>query len=70
LVSVNIKFAEGLQTVKILVFACGTPAVTCNYPMLSQPKSAVHQQPDKLSWQIISEALLLFSGPVAFFASY
>jgi hypothetical protein len=38
--------------------------------MLSQPKSAVHQQPATLSWQIISGAPLLFSGPVAFFASY
>jgi hypothetical protein len=37
--------------------------------MLSQPKSAVHQQPAKLSWQIISGALPLFGGPVAFFAS-
>jgi len=39
--------------------------------MLSQPKSAVHQQPAKLSsCQIISGAPPLFSGPVAFFASY
>jgi hypothetical protein len=38
--------------------------------MLSQPKSAVHQQPAKLSWQIIYGAPPLFSGPVAFFASY
>jgi hypothetical protein len=38
--------------------------------MLSQPKSEVHQQPAKLSWQIISGAPLLFSGPVPFFASY
>jgi hypothetical protein len=37
--------------------------------MLSQPKSAAHQ-PAKQSWQIISGAPLLFSGPVAFFASY
>ncbi len=38
--------------------------------MLSLPKSAVHQQPAKLSWQIISGAPPLFNGPVAFFASY
>ncbi len=38
--------------------------------MLSQPKSAVHQQPAKLCWQIISSAPPLFNGPVAFFASY
>jgi hypothetical protein len=50
--------------------AGGTPAGTCNCPMLSQPKSAVHQHPAKLSWQIISGALLLFSGSVALFASY
>jgi hypothetical protein len=37
---------------------------------LSQPKSAVHQHPAKLSWQIISSALPLFSGSVAVFASY
>jgi hypothetical protein len=34
--------------------------------MSSQPKSAVHQQPAKLSWQIISVAPPLFSGPEAF----
>jgi hypothetical protein len=34
--------------------------------MLSQTKSAVHQQPAKLSWQIISGAPPLFSGPAAF----
>jgi hypothetical protein len=38
--------------------------------MLSQPKSAVHQLPAKLSWQIISGTPPLLSGPVAFFASY
>jgi hypothetical protein len=38
--------------------------------MLSQPKSAVNQQPAKLSWQIISNAPQLLIGPVAFFASY
>ncbi len=48
----------------------GTPAGICNCPMLSQPKSAVHKQPAKQSWQIISGAQPLFSGPVAFFASY
>jgi hypothetical protein len=30
----------------------------------------VHQQPAKLSWQIISGASPWFTGPVAFFASY
>jgi hypothetical protein len=30
--------------------------------MLSQPKSAVYQQPAKLSWQIISGAPPLFNG--------
>jgi hypothetical protein len=38
LVSVNIKLASGLQTVKTPVDG------TCNCPMLSQPKSAVHKQ--------------------------
>jgi hypothetical protein len=63
LVSDNIKLVYGLQTVKNLVLACVTPAGTCNRPMLSQPKSAVHQLLAKLSWQIISGALPLFSGP-------
>jgi hypothetical protein len=35
--------------------------------MLSQPKSAMHQQPAKLSWQIISGASPCFSDSVAFF---
>ena len=39
---------------------------SCDTVPLSRPKSAVHQ----LSWQIISGAPPLFSGPVAFFASY
>ncbi len=39
-------------------------------PNVKPPKSAVHQLPAKLSWQIISGALPLFSGPSAFFASY
>jgi hypothetical protein len=40
--------------------------------MLGQPKSAVYQQPAKLSWQIISGASPWFWGPVhvVFFASY
>jgi hypothetical protein len=38
--------------------------------MLSQSKSAVREQPAKLSWQIISGAPPLFSGPLLFFESY
>ncbi len=38
--------------------------------MLSEPKSAVHQQPAKLAWQIFSGAPTLFSGPVAFLAFF
>jgi hypothetical protein len=43
LVSVNIKLAYGLQTLDKLVYGrryagCGT----CNCPMLSQPKIAMH----------------------------
>ncbi len=38
--------------------------------MLGQLKSALYQQPAKLSWQIISGAPPWFWGPVVFFASY
>jgi hypothetical protein len=44
--------------------------VLATAPMLSQPKSAMHQQPAKLSWQVISGSPPMFNVPVAFFASY
>jgi hypothetical protein len=42
------QLAYALQTVDNLVLAGGTLAGTCNCPMLSQHKTEVHQQLDKL----------------------
>jgi hypothetical protein len=49
LVSSNYKFAYGVQTVNNIVFCCRYAGwYTCNRPMLSQGKAAVHQRPANL----------------------